>query len=333
MQISVVIPAYRAEATVERAVRSACQQLEVAEVIIVEDGSGDGTWEVCQRLATEDQRVISVQHEGAVNLGAGASRNLGMLVARSPYIAFLDADDHYAPDRFVNDRKVFEAHPDADGVYNAVLAQFEDEAARSIFLDRFHRPLTTVWKQCPPKSLFRGLVGLVPGFGGFHLDGLTLKRCILHNMDPWFRTDLRLHQDTDFIFRLAHCTRLYGGLLDTEVAYRSIHATNRITSGTDLHASRTLLFQQLLQWSSHSDVERDIRRHFATSYFQHAFASAPTLRATLSLTAQAMGSPWVLRNHHVREHMASAYFGKGSWLSRKLTVLSWWMTRSSKEAD
>ncbi len=317
----------------ERAVRSACQQLEVAEVILVEDGSGDGTWEVCQRLAAEDRRIKAVQHEGAANRGAGASRNLGMGMARSPFLAFLDADDHYALDRFTIDRKVFEAHPDADGVYNAVLAQFADEGARSIFLERFHRPLTTVWKQCPPGSLFRGLVGLVPGFGGFHLDGLTLKRSTLDHLDPWFRTDLRLHQDTDFIFRLAHSAKLYGGSLDVEVAYRSIHASNRITSGKDLHTSRALLFRHLLQWSSHSDVEREIRRHFAKNYFLHAFASAPTLRATLSLTAQAMGSPWVLRDHHVREHMASAYFGKGSWLSRKLTVLSWWMTGRSKEAD
>lgn len=91
LPIAVVIPAYRCEATIERAVRSALAQRPApAEVIVVDDASGDATGELAAALGA---RVIAHEH----NQGEGAARNTGLRATREPWVALLDADDEWLP--------------------------------------------------------------------------------------------------------------------------------------------------------------------------------------------------------------------------------------------
>jgi teichuronic acid biosynthesis glycosyltransferase TuaG len=93
-----VIPCYRCAGTVGRAVASVVHQtLPPAEIILVDDGSGDDTPEVLRRQ-TElyPSSAISVI-ELTKNAGPGAARNAGWEVATKPYVAFLDADDAWHP--------------------------------------------------------------------------------------------------------------------------------------------------------------------------------------------------------------------------------------------
>lgn len=93
--ISVIIPAYNAEAYLEKCVRSVvAQDFADWELILVDDGSGDSTPALCDRLAAEDGR-IRVVHQP--NGGVSAARNNGMAQAQGNYIAFADADDWLAP--------------------------------------------------------------------------------------------------------------------------------------------------------------------------------------------------------------------------------------------
>jgi hypothetical protein len=75
----------------------------------VEDGSTDGSGAIGEVLARHDPRVRLLHHPQHANRGASASRNLGMAHARSPFLAFLDADDRYLPHRFHADAQVFRA--------------------------------------------------------------------------------------------------------------------------------------------------------------------------------------------------------------------------------
>lgn len=89
--ISVVIPAYKVEAWVERAVRSLQEQtFGDFEVLLVDDGSPDNTGAICDRLAAEDDRIRVIHQE---NAGAAGARNNAMDVARGRYLYFMDADD------------------------------------------------------------------------------------------------------------------------------------------------------------------------------------------------------------------------------------------------
>ena len=97
-RVSVIIPAYKAADTLEKAARSALDQTERSlEVIIVDDASTDGTWTVALRLRDLDERVRVERL--AANSGKSHVMNFATGLARGRWIALLDADDWYAPNR------------------------------------------------------------------------------------------------------------------------------------------------------------------------------------------------------------------------------------------
>jgi succinoglycan biosynthesis protein ExoO len=94
----VVIPAFNAEAFLARAVRSALDQTyPTLEVIVVDDGSSDATCQVARALETDDRRVRLIALP--TNGGPAKARNVGFLAAKGDWIAVLDADDAFMPDR------------------------------------------------------------------------------------------------------------------------------------------------------------------------------------------------------------------------------------------
>jgi len=97
-KISVVIPAYNAAQTLERAVSSALEQTFCdLEVLIVDDGSSDDTAKIARVLAQRDPRVRCLGEKN--NSGVGRARNRALDAACGDWIALLDADDWMAPDR------------------------------------------------------------------------------------------------------------------------------------------------------------------------------------------------------------------------------------------
>jgi glycosyltransferase involved in cell wall biosynthesis len=133
-QVSVIIPVYNAERFVRRAVESASCIKHVAEIILIDDAGPDSSLEVCLSLEREFSKVRMLRHADYSNHGAGASRNLGIEQARCNFIAFLDADDYYLPNRFERDREILLADDSVDGVYGAIGVHYESEDARKKFL-------------------------------------------------------------------------------------------------------------------------------------------------------------------------------------------------------
>ena len=96
--VSVIMPAYQCESTVEESVRSVLAQTYKSwELIIVDDGSTDGTHALLDRLASEDARIriITLEH----NEGVSAARNHAVNTASGKWIAFLDSDDIWLPEK------------------------------------------------------------------------------------------------------------------------------------------------------------------------------------------------------------------------------------------
>ncbi len=94
--VSVVIPLYNKQRTIARSIASLrAQSMQTFEVIIVDDGSSDGSWAQLEQCgATADPRFRCVRQ---ANAGPGAARNAGSRLARGQYLAFLDADDEWLP--------------------------------------------------------------------------------------------------------------------------------------------------------------------------------------------------------------------------------------------
>ena len=244
--VSVIIPVYNAARFITEAVESALAQPETAEVILIEDGSPDDSLSVCQALADKYGEVRLFQHPDRENCGAAASRNLGMKHAQYDYIAFLDADDYYLPGRFEVANEIFESDPECDGVYEAIGIHFEDESAKKSWLSSpmGNVEMTTMSKIVHPNELFERLVKVDAGY--FSLDGLIIKKSLLLK-SLWFNPSLLMHEDTEFIYKLAAVGKLLPGRLEEPVTVRRVHGNNRIVA----KRSRWQKYQDIIKmWKS-----------------------------------------------------------------------------------
>ena len=110
-KVSVFIPVYNRERYLCVAVNSIlAQTFADFELLLVDDGSTDGSLELMQRYAARDPRV-RIETNGA-NLGIPRTRNRGLELARGEYIALLDSDDYAYPGRLEAQVRFLEAHPD-----------------------------------------------------------------------------------------------------------------------------------------------------------------------------------------------------------------------------
>jgi glycosyltransferase involved in cell wall biosynthesis len=131
LRVSVVVPAYNAEATLDETLASVRAQTHQAlEIIVVDDGSSDGTRAVASRHAAADARV-QVLHQ--TNAGVAAARNTGWRHARSELIAFVDADDLWAPTKIEKQLAALQAGGDRTGLVYCWFAKI-DHASRIIGL-------------------------------------------------------------------------------------------------------------------------------------------------------------------------------------------------------
>ncbi len=230
MRVSVIIPVFNAAQFLEEAVHSALNQPETMEVLLIEDGSADNSLSVCDKLREANDRVKLFVHPDNKNLGASATRNLGMRNATGDYIAFLDADDLYLPLRFNTTGKVFQSHADADGVYETIGTIYTQESLRTKHLSRVRNEQTGLATVVTPAKLFDALAK--GKHGHIHLNGLVIMKRALNN-DLEFDTSFRQAQDSDWILKLASCRNLYPGSLDKPVAMRRVHSENRVLNSRE----------------------------------------------------------------------------------------------------
>jgi glycosyltransferase involved in cell wall biosynthesis len=118
-RVSVILIFLNEERFLEEAIASVRAQTFAAwELLLVDDGSTDGSSAIARRFASaEPARIRYLEHPGHANLGMSAARNRGLGEARGDLVAFLDADDVWLPERLARGAALLDAHPEADMVY------------------------------------------------------------------------------------------------------------------------------------------------------------------------------------------------------------------------
>lgn len=115
VDVSVIIPVYNGERYLAEAIDSVlAQEISPREIIVVDDGSADGSAAVAERYS----KVRLYRQE---NRGASSARNLGVQASRGTFLAFLDADDLWMPDKLDRQWREIHASPDVDMVLGAVV--------------------------------------------------------------------------------------------------------------------------------------------------------------------------------------------------------------------
>ena len=109
-RVSIIIPAFNAEARIEAALETVLQQtMRELEVIVVNDGSYDRTASLLRRAMKKDDRIRLIEQ---ANRGIGEARNQGLAIARGALVAFLDHDDLWHPEKLQKQADYMDAHPE-----------------------------------------------------------------------------------------------------------------------------------------------------------------------------------------------------------------------------
>lgn len=116
--VSIVMPAYNAARTIRDSIESVqAQTVQDWELIVIDDGSKDSTADILREMAAADERIRFLQNEK--NSGASYTRNRAIELASGEWIAFLDSDDLWRPEKLEKQLAMAEAHPDMVICYTA----------------------------------------------------------------------------------------------------------------------------------------------------------------------------------------------------------------------
>ena len=231
-EVSVILPAYRAEGTIAAALAALRgQSLRDIEIIVVNDASPDRTAEIARSVAAQDDRVSVLDMER--NGGPGLARNLGLTHARGRWIALLDADDRYLPERLAR-LTALGAERDADMVADDLLLIGDTMPENARLLDA----------QAMPTETWLDATAFIEGNMG---DGASRPRT-LGFLKPILRHSfLQQHGLTypaarfaeDFLFYLECLLAGARWLLTPDAFYCYVQRTGSLTSG---HAVDDLAF-------------------------------------------------------------------------------------------
>ncbi|WP_137131352.1 glycosyltransferase family 2 protein [Rhizobium sp. FY34] len=196
--VCVIIAAKDATETIGRAITSALQEPSVAEIVVVDDGSSDGTQAVAAAKDDGTGRLRVLRFE--VNRGPSAARNAAIEASSSPLISILDADDFFFPGRFA----AMQAQGDWDLIADNI-GFIHHDPALGLVPDRFHT-------RCRSLSLVDFVDGNIsqPGVRRGEIGFLkpVMRRAFLDRHGLRYNEDLRLGEDYDLYLRaLAHGAR------------------------------------------------------------------------------------------------------------------------------
>lgn len=189
--VSIIVPTYNREKTINRAVQSILQQTyKYYEILIVDDGSTDNTKEVIRKI--EDDRIRYIRYEN--NQGVSHARNVGIQEARYDYIAFLDSDDEWFPVKLEHQMQKMLESPDDVGLVFCRMGGFHRESS-----ERYILPPKEYTPEILEGNIFRPL--LLHNVIG--LPTMIVRRKCLEQSGGGFIESLRCLEDWELILRIA----------------------------------------------------------------------------------------------------------------------------------
>lgn len=272
--VTVLIAAYNAERTLRRALDSVLAQTAAAsQIIVVDDGSQDRTHQVAAQAYAG--RVLALSQK---NGGVSSARNRGLQVATGEFVAFLDADDWWAPEKLERQLQVFASRPQTEMTYTGLVVVDEETGAEC---PRTPTNPRTLWPQLrwtnpfiPPSSVMvrRSVLEELRGFNETLSVGedwelwfkLARRKSLLTTPEPFTYYQLGpsgLSGDPDRMFR-SFLQMLDGPLLDgltgaarplwrrRILSYQAYKAGLTARGAGNRSREREYMRQSLLSWPS-----------------------------------------------------------------------------------
>ncbi len=208
MKISAVIPAYNSEKTIARAIDSVLKQTRSAdEIIVIDDGSKDKTAEI---VGSYGDKVVLIRQE---NAGVSVARNAGIDAASSDWIAFLDADDEWLPEKLKLQTEHLEKHPDLKWTYTNLSWKKQEKKG---FCSA--HPLSLLPERVAGQGFFEDYFqGFAKGFFASTIT-LLIDKTVFEKAGR-FEPEMKRAQDTDLWFRIAYQYPQIGYLSESLAIY------------------------------------------------------------------------------------------------------------------
>jgi glycosyltransferase involved in cell wall biosynthesis len=295
------MPAYNSAETIAESIESVlAQTFSRWELIVVDDGSADETYEIATAYARRDPRirVLRIEHGGC-----GAARGAGARIARAPYIARLDSDDLYLPEYMAEFAEFIQAHP-GHGIYSCNGENFHSDGSvvRRFRASRFEQVVSVdldemlVWNRVFTVAVFdRSILDLV---GGIRSD------IYVEDYDLWIRA--LAHGATHiYLPKVLARYRVSEGQMTSD---RTRIETSAIQSRNDLIASGLLDRRQVsIAREKNRDMQRwiakrrwaDLERRFAagdrTHLLRDVFRARRAVPGVLEVRARALVAETIRR--------------------------------------
>jgi len=294
-KISVVIPAYNARKFIAEAIESVlAQTLPAHEIIVVDDGSTDGTGEFVRERYGGKVKVIQQE-----NRGEGAARNIGVLGATGNILQFLDADDLLLPNKFEIQLDFWQRNPEFDIVY-----------CDHIYFRDGELPTTIP----PAHPLPQGnLLEVLVDHSMLAIHSALVPRQVVEAVGG-FSEDLLIAADRDFWLRCALQGFTFGYVPKVLVLTRR-HGAN-ITANRLRRAQGKIIFgHRMLTMKLPSKLIKFVHRQLAENYTELALAQLSERQ-----WVESWKSLWKAWHHHCAAAKLAGNRDKALWL---VDVLRW----------
>ena len=255
--VSIIIPTYNCRRWLGEAIDSALSQTYMnCEVIVVDDGSTDGTGEWVQA-----QYGDRVRYHWQPNGGVARARNTGLSLARGDYIQLLDADDWIAADKVATQVRFLEEHPQVAVVYCHTLLFDADDP-------------TQTWDY-EGRSRYQSGDILTPMVDdGFIFTMATLvRRSWMERVAP-FDEELPSNEDWDFWLRMAHAGAHFHYLPGEPMAFYRAHRQSRSHRHVEHGLSGIMVLQKLKRTIADPAEWRRLRVDRAIGLWRFRYGSA-----------------------------------------------------------
>jgi len=213
--VSIIIPLYNHGQYIDEAIDSLLQQTFLpSEIIIINDGSTDDSWERIQNRALHEPRIIAWSQE---NQGAHNTINAGLRRATGDYLAILNSDDRYHPQRLEFCLKAIDRESNTNVIFTS-LAFINNKGVSCS--NKWYQEAFLFYQQINDLSL-----ALINGNFLMTTSNLFMHRSVFESVGDF--ANLRYAHDLDFFLRLILSKQKIAILLDPLLYYR-IHPTNTI---------------------------------------------------------------------------------------------------------
>jgi glycosyltransferase involved in cell wall biosynthesis len=192
-KISAVIPAYNCEKYIARSIDSIlAQTCPVDEIIVVDDGSQDKTADIVRSYG---DKVKLIQQP---NAGVSVARNTGILAATGDWIAFLDADDEWLPEKIKRQIEHLQNNPDLVWSMGNYIHCLCEENCRAE-----HTVVSKCLRYQKNRGYYASYFEAIQLYQWGHMDCLLIQKKIFHHVGVFHR-ELRIAEDLDIWLRIAY---------------------------------------------------------------------------------------------------------------------------------